>query len=222
MDESIRFVQKYRAFSLDPWDPLSENGKKVLEYLLEKKEENIYIMTKELKEYYTNIEKAVNTLLSRGLIEIGRQRPQRKNREEMTDQYRLTEKGINALIYPYYQSNYSGKQKTRIKNLTHIFNILRNRCDTPFCFPDIFRMLPDEYSVVFYPFFYQWCSEKPSEVESLQFLLKNPISDIFRTLLEVKNKYQEKTKFVVANEYFECEIPITEKERELMLEYLKV
>jgi RNA processing factor Prp31 len=184
-----------------PWgEQLTEIGNNVLKCLLENRDSNAWFVAKSLKENYSTILKVFKEQMKHGVqfIEVGK-RPHQKNKKQETVTYSLTMRGYRAVINPFYVE-YSGNEKERIKALNRLFSKVRE--DYSSYLPELFRTLPAEYSVCFYPFF-------------------SDITYPFRKLLEAKSKEPEKIEFLVDNSYFSCQVPLTKNEMKQIQEFVE-
>jgi hypothetical protein len=176
---------------------ISQSSIDILWYLLENKDNNAYEIRKNLKKRSATIDKAIKKqLLPSKEIKISKKRPSKKNKNIIATDYCLTKIGYLLIVNLFY-INYDGTDEMRIDFLTKIFSSVKR--NYPEFIPEIFRKLPTEYCVIFYPF--------------------TNLLDNFISLLKAGYNEKEKKEFLLKNRYFELKVPLNKKEKEIILNY---
>jgi len=177
------------------YEMISDIRKVVLTYLLENGEGTPYNISRKLHILDATISKALRGLKQIGLINVWKMRSGKRESKHRVEVYKLSNMGLKGLVNSLYYG--SEKDEDCVGYLTDIFKKIR--LHYPEFLPEIFRKLPFEYSVAFYPFF-----------DSI------PITTFLKLILAYT---QGKSEVLIENEHLKILVSLTENEARILLNY---
>jgi len=177
------------SFILFDWK-LTETGKKILKYLLDKKESNSYSISNDLGRAQSSIDASLERLLKRKLIKESSTRLGKRKPKQEVKLYTLTPKGLVTLIHPWY-TKVGLEDEERIEALTWIFSKIKD--NYPRALPKIYMDLPPKFAVALYPSYGSECV-KLSALHEL-----------------VRARAEGSTRFYIENDFFKVPVRVTEE-----------